>query len=142
MAKEESHILHNLTQYFIAPIFITFFTIHFLPSLNKTDVFIVSYFASLFPDIDHINIWFEYKFKDFKSFVRFVTGARRYRYSFLMFHNLGAMAITFLLIPIVFQISPLSGVFLTAFLAHLLLDYFDDRVSIGRVTHWRYRRIT
>jgi hypothetical protein len=142
MPKEESHVLHNITQYFIVPILIYVFSVRAFPSLNKTDVFVVSFFASLFPDIDHINIWFEYKFKDFQSFVRFLTKARRYRYSFLVFHNVAAMAIIVLLIPITFRIQPLAGIFLFAFLVHLLLDFFDDKMSIGRVTHWRYRRIT
>jgi hypothetical protein len=110
--------------------------------LDFSDVLIVALFGGLVPDIDHINIWFEYKFVNFRSFVRFVTKARRYRYSFLVFHNLGFMFAITLLIPVLHIFSPIGAVFLTAFLGHLLLDFIDDKISIGRVTHWRYRRKT
>jgi len=112
------------------------------PNLDPYDVLAVALFGGLLPDVDHINIWFEYKFKDFKSFLRFATKARRYRYSFLIFHNLGVVIVITLLIPITNRIDPGGPIFLGAFLAHLVLDFFDDKISIGRVTHWRYRRRT
>jgi len=140
--KEEKHILHNLTQAVLLPLLITFFSLSIFPSLKIEDTLAVAVFGSLFPDIDHINIWFEYKFDSFKSFIKFLTKARRYRYSFLIFHNIAAMAVVILLIPLVSNIEPLGGIFLVAFLLHLLLDFIDDRISIGRVRHWRYRRKT
>ncbi len=142
MPKEESHVLHIITQSFILPIIIAFLSLRVMPSLDEIDVLVVSFFGSLLPDIDHINIWFEYKFKDFKSFIKFVAKARRYRYSFLIFHNLAAMIVILLLIPLVRPKNPLASVFLVAFLLHLFLDFIDDKISIGRVTHWRYRRKT
>lgn len=142
MPKEESHVLHNVTQYVALPLVIVLFSGTVFPSLEIIDIIGVSFLGSMLPDVDHINIWLEYKFKDFRSFIKFLTKARRYRYSFLIFHNLGAMAAVFLLIPVVFTSNPLAGIFLISFLAHLLLDFFDDKMSIGRVTHWRYRRRT
>lgn len=142
MQKEESHVMHNITQYLILPVLIALVSILTWPSLDILDIFIMSFFGSVLPDVDHINIWFEYKFKDFKSFLKFLFKARRYRYSFLIFHNLAAMFFILMLIPIVNLMQPLGTVFLAAFLSHLVLDFFDDKVSIGRVTHWRYRKRT
>jgi hypothetical protein len=142
MKNEENHILHVLTQSVILPFLIAFFAMKLMPSANQSDIIAVSILGSLIPDIDHINIWLEYKFVDFRSFIRFLTKARRYRYSFLIFHNLGAMAVILLLIPIIGLKEPLAGLFLFAFLIHLVLDFVDDKISIRRVTHWRYRRKT
>lgn len=140
-AVESSHFLHNLT-HIILPFAISSIFLLINPSLDPYNVLTLALFGGLLPDVDHINIWFEYKFKNFKSFLRFLTKARRYRYSFLVFHNLGAVIVIILLIPIIDRIDPLGTVFLVAFLAHLLLDFFDDKLSIGRVVHWRYRRRT
>lgn len=142
MAKEESHVLHIITQVIILPLLIAFFILQIMPSLNDLDILALSVLGALVPDIDHINIWFEYKFKNFRSFVRFLTHARRYRYSFLIFHNVGAMIAIVLLIPIVGLVSTYGSIFLVSFLFHILLDFLDDKVSLGRVTHWRYRRRT
>ena len=137
----DTHILHNIA-HFVLPLVTTPITLLFYPYLDSLDVLIVALFGGLVPDIDHVNIWFEYKFVNFRSFVKFVTKARRYRYSFLVFHNLGSVIAIVLLIPILNVFSPLGAVFLTAFLGHLLLDFIDDKISIGRVTHWRYRKKT
>ena len=134
--------MHHLTQYLILPFLITFFSLLIWPSLDIWDILVVVFFGSVLPDVDHINIWLEYKFKDFKSFIKFATKTRRYRYSFLIFHNVAAMLIILMLIPIVNLLEPLGSIFLIAFLFHLILDFFDDKLSIGRVTHWRYRRKT
>lgn len=141
MVKDGNHSIHNII-HLVIPLIITYVSLSTWPSLDKLDVLVMAFFGGLLPDVDHINIWFEYKFKDFKSFLKFLSKARRYRYSFLIFHNMGTVTIILLLIPIISSIEPLGGIFLTAFLAHLLLDFFDDKISIGRVTHWRYRRKT
>jgi len=136
-----SHFLHNLT-HVLLPFAISSVFLLIDPSLDAIDVVLVALFGGLLPDVDHINIWLEYKFKDFKSFLRFVTKARRYRYSFLVFHNVSFMFFLVFLIPITNRIDPGGPIFLGSFLAHLLLDFFDDKITIGRVTHWRYRRRT
>ena len=140
-SSDSSNFLHNLT-HLVLPFAVSSIALLINPSFDPYDVLAVALFGGLVPDIDHINIWLEYDFKDFWSFVRFVTKARRYRYSFLIFHNLGAAFVIVLLSPLVYRISPLGAVFLAASLAHLLLDFLDDKISIGRVTHWRYRRRT
>ncbi len=141
-SSDSSPFLHNLT-HLVLPFAVSSIALLINPSFDPYDVLAVALFGGLVPDIDHINIWLEYNFKDFWSFARFVTrSSRRYRYSFLIFHNLGAVFVIVLLIPFVYRISPLGVVFLAAFLAHLLLDFIDDKISIGRVTHWRYRRRT
>ena len=142
MAKKENHILHNIGQYFVAPLLIAYVSLNAFPSLDRTDVLVVSFLGSMLPDVDHINIWLEYKFKDFQSFVKFLMNTRRYRYSFLIFHNIIAILALLLLIPIVANRTLLGGIFLFSCLVHILQDFFDDKISIGRVTHWRYRRRT
>lgn len=142
MPKKESHVLHNLTQYLIAPIVLMFVALEIYPSLDPWEVLAVTAFASMFPDVDHINIWLEYKFKNFEAFVKFVTQARRYRYSFLVFHNLVFIVVLLVILPFSAIKNPFAGIFVGSFIAHLLLDLVDDWLSIGRVTHWRYRRRT
>ena len=139
--SRSSYVLHNLT-HITLPFAISSIFLLIDSSLNPYDVLVISLLGGFAPDIDHINIWLEYKFKSFRSFLRFVTTVRSYRYSFLIFHNLGTVIAIALLIPIMSTISSLAAVFLTAFLAHLILDFFTDKISIGRVTHWRYRRRT
>ncbi len=139
--SRSSYILHNLT-HITLPFAISSIFLLIDSSLDAYDVLVIALLGGFSPDIDHINIWLEYKFKNFRSFLRFVTTVRSYRYSFLIFHNLGTLIAIGLLIPIMSTISSLAAVFLTAFLAHLILDFFTDKMSIGRVTHWRYRRRT
>jgi hypothetical protein len=142
MPRKESHVLHNITQYLIFPLLIIYFSLYLFPGQDVWDVVAVTFFGSMFPDTDHINIWFEYKFKNFRAFIRFVTSARRYRYSFLIFHNIAGIIVAFILIPILGAIEILAGIFMASFFIHLILDFFDDKISIKRVTHWRYRRRT
>jgi len=138
---DSGHILHNI-QHLALPFVISSMFIFIKPNLDLYDSITVALFGGLVPDVDHINIWLEYKFTSFRSFLKFVTKARRHRFSFLIFHNLGFMTALLLLIPLIDIVSPLGAIFLVAFLGHLCLDFFDDKLSIGRVTHWRYRRKT
>ena len=139
--SRSSYVLHNLT-HIILPFAISSIFLLIDTTLDAYDVLIIAILGGFSPDIDHINIWLEYKFESFRSFLRFVTTVRSYRYSFLIFHNLGTLIDIARLIPIIGNLSLLAAVFLTAFLAHLMLDFFTDKISIGRVTHWRYRRRT
>lgn len=139
--SRSSYVLHNLT-HIILPFAISSIFLLIDTTLDAYDILIIAILGGFSPDIDHINIWLEYKFESFRSFLRFVTTVRSYRYSFLIFHNLGTVIAIALLIPIIGNLSLLAAVFLTAFLAHLMLDFFTDKMSIGRVTHWRYRRRT
>jgi hypothetical protein len=141
MKAQGGHLLHNITHTLLS-LAVSFIFLIMHPSLDPYDVILISLFGGFLPDIDHINIWLEYKFKNFRSFLKFVTKARRFRYSFLIFHNLGTVIVVLLLITIINIISLFGTLFLLAFLAHLLLDFFNDKFSIGRVTHWRYRRRT
>ena len=142
MAKKESHMLHNLTQYAITPVVLMVVAMSIYPNLNQWDILAVTIFGSMFPDIDHINIWLEYKFKDFEAFVKFLTQARRYRYSFLMFHNVVFIIVLLIILPFSAMTEPFAGIFVGSVIVHLLLDLVDDWLSIGRLTHWRYRRRT
>jgi len=133
--------MHNLT-HLTLPFALSFAFFLSAPKLDTHDVLTAAILGGYLPDIDHINIWFEYKFKNFRSFLRFLSKAPRFRMSFLLFHNAGFMLFLLVLIPIFLRIFPIGSVFLTAFLGHLSLDFLDDKLTIGRVTHWRYRHKT
>jgi hypothetical protein len=141
MRRDGGHWMHNLT-HLTLPIAIA--SVFFItnPRLDRNDALVAAIFGGYIPDIDHINIWFEYKFKSFRSFLRFLSRAPRFRMSFLLFHNVAFMLFVMILIPIFLRIFPIGAVFLTAFLGHITLDFLDDKVTIGRVTHWRYRHKT
>lgn len=135
------YILHNMAHLALPFSVSTLFMIIY-PALDSFQVIIAALIGGFLPDIDHINMWFEYRFKNFRGFVKFATTVRTYRYSFLIFHNMASVLIILLLIPLVNSISTIATVALSAFFAHLCLDIFTDKIALGRVTHWKYRRRT
>jgi hypothetical protein len=141
MRRDMGHRMHNLTHLTLPFIISTIFLIT-TPGLHGQDAIVAGLLGGYIPDIDHINIWFEYKFKSFRSFLRYLSKAQRFRMSFLLFHNVGFMLFVAILIPMFIRLYPLWAIFLTAFLGHLSLDFLDDKITIGRVTHWRYRHKT
>jgi hypothetical protein len=141
MRREGSHALHGLAHFALPLAIASIFSVT-IPGFELSSAVKVAYVGGLLPDIDHINIWFEYKFKNFRSFLRFVSKARRFRMSFLVFHNVAFMMALTVLIPVFLRIDPVIAVFFAAFLGHLCLDFTDDKYTIGRVTHWRYRNKT
>jgi uncharacterized protein involved in cysteine biosynthesis len=139
--SRSTYVLHNMAHVAL-PFSISTLFLLIDPLLDSFQVLVAAIAGGFLPDIDHINMWFEYKFKNFRSFLKFATTVRTYRYSFLVFHNLASLIALILLIPLVNTVSTIAAVFLTTFLAHLCLDFFTDKICLGRVTHWRYRRRT
>jgi hypothetical protein len=134
-------ILHDLS-HIVIPFIVSGVALAYNESLKPLHVFLVSLAGTLLPDIDHLNIWKEYKFKSFTRFFKFCVTSDRLRLSFLVFHNFWTIVILIALIPIASVANAMAGVFLLSFLCHLFLDFFDDKITIGRSTQWLWRRKT
>jgi len=134
-------ILHDLS-HIIIPFIVSGIALAYNENLKPLHLFFASLSGALLPDIDHLNIWREYKFKNLLRFIRFCVTSDRYRLSFLVFHNFWIIVILIALIPIASMVNTLAGIFLLSFLCHLFLDFFDDKITIGRSTQWLWRRRT
>lgn len=134
-------MLHDLSHILI-PFIVSSIVLLYNKNLKPLHVVLVAIAGALSPDIDHLNIWKEYKFKSFRSFLKFCVKTDRYRRSFLIFHNFWAIAVLIVLMPLISMVNLLAGVFFLTFLCHLFLDFFDDKITVGRSTQWIWRRKT
>ena len=134
-------MLHDLSHILI-PFIVSWTVLFFNRGLEPVKVGLAAFAGALLPDIDHLNIWREYKFKNFVKFLKFCITADRYRRSFLIFHNFATIVVLIVLIPFVSTINFFASIFLLSFLCHLFLDFFDDKITIGRAVQWRSRRKT
>jgi hypothetical protein len=131
--------LHNLS-HVVLPYLILFIILRFTPNVNVFFVYLVTLAGALSPDLDHLIMWIEYKFKNFWQFIVFNFTASRYRKSLLIFHNVIALFLSILLLPIFFKVNLYVGIYLLAFFSHIFLDFLYDLISVGRISHWKILR--
>lgn len=132
-------MVHN-TSHFVLPVVIFLILITFIGDIEPSTVFIIVMTGALAPDLDHLQVWREYKFKSFWSFIKFHLSAKRYRYSFLVFHNFLALLSVAILMIVVGRINRYVDIFFVSFFSHLLLDFFYDASTMKRFSHWKFGR--
>ncbi|MCD6483276.1 MAG: metal-dependent hydrolase [Candidatus Aenigmarchaeota archaeon] len=95
------------------------------------------FLGAFMPDIDHLIYLKIHRFKSFGEFIERNIKSDRLRRGFLVFHNIFFMSFLMSFIPIVYLINPLTSYFFLGFLAHLILDFMDDKLLINTVEHWK-----
>lgn len=96
--------------------------------------------GAFFPDLDHLKIFLDYRFKSFWHFFLYSLKTNRYRKSFLLFHNFPAILILSILLPFSFALNFYLGIYFLAFFSHLSLDLFYDLFSLQKFSHWKMRK--
>jgi hypothetical protein len=131
--------LHNLS-HILLPFLILVLILTLSPDLNAFRLYLVILAGALSPDLDHLKVFQEYKFKSFWHFFIYSIESDRYRKTLLIFHNVPAILILSLLLPICFWLNIWLGIFFLSFFSHLILDLLYDFYSFKKFTHWKIRR--
>jgi hypothetical protein len=131
-------MLHNFS-HIAVPFIIIGIVLFSNPHLDLRALLFTTFFGAFFPDVDHFYMWKKIEHTGFFSFVKSVMRAERYRRAFLLFHNHLTILIVAVALPILALVNFFWGIFLLAFLAHLVLDYLADVLLIKTHSHWKFR---
>jgi hypothetical protein len=132
MKNEIIHIIFH----FSAPLIVTLFYILFF-EVDVKNIFLI-FIGAFFPDIDHL-VYLKYK-KNLKEFIKFNIFSDRFRKEFLIFHNVFSMFFLMFLTAIFSFFSIKLFLFSLSFLLHLIIDFIDDKFTIGTISHWKLGR--
>lgn len=131
--------LHNLS-HALLPFFIAIFIAKLSKNLDPLFLVLAAFSGAFSPDIDHLKIFFDYKFKSFAHFFVYSLNTDRYRKSILIFHNLPFLIILLIVLPLFFVFNIYLGIYFLSFLSHLILDFAYDFLSIKKTMHWKITR--
>ena len=130
--------LHNLSHVLLPFLLCLLFSM-LLETYDPILLWVSVFAGALAPDLDHLIMLRDYRFKSFFHFLSYVMSSDRYRKSFLIFHNL----LVIFILPFFFPLLLLNiyvGLFLIAFHSHLILDLLFDFYAIGDFSSWKIRR--
>jgi hypothetical protein len=131
--------LHNLS-HVVLPLLILHSIIMADPHLDITLSYFAVFIGAFLPDIDHLKIWLDYRFKSFWHFFVYSVITDRYRKTVLIFHNIPAVLIIAVIIPLGFIFNLYFGIFVLSFFSHLVLDLLFDWYATKKMSHWKIRR--
>lgn len=131
--------LHNLS-HAILPLLILYSILRIDPLLDVKLSYLAVLIGAFLPDVDHLKILWDYKFKGFWHFFIYSITTDRYRKSVLVFHNIPTVLIIIALLPLAFLSNWYVGVFILSFFSHLVLDLLFDWHATKGVSHWKIRR--
>lgn len=129
--------LHNASHLFL-PFLLS--TVLVLSGANPKLCYLASFLGAFLPDIDHLKIYLDYRFKSFWHFVKYCATSDRYRKSFLLFHNFPAIIVISFLLPFAFWVNRYFGIFVLSFFSHLVLDLLFDVYATRRFSSWKLTR--
>ena len=137
-------VLHNLMQITI-PLWITPL-VFLLPISENQAVFgvlsvgLISFAATVLPDVDHFSMWNKVKHKGLFDFIKICVRSTRHRRAFLPLHNYLAILATSLLSIVFYYLSWFYPfVFFASFFFHIFFDYIADLFMIRQQNHWNLR---
>jgi len=129
--------LHTIL-HVLVPTIIFILSFLYLPEISLLERILAILLGTIFPDLDHL-IYLKYiRFKSAKDFLIFNIKSDRYRRGLLIFHNIPFIVFLAILIPIVMFFSTFLALFFLSAFAHLIFDFFEDRILIRTVSHWKF----
>ena len=131
--------LHNLS-HALLPFFIAIFIAKLSRNIDPLLLVLSAFLGAFSPDIDHLKIFFDYKFKNFFHFFIYSLNTDRYRKSVLIFHNLLFFLAVLIALPLFFAFNLYLGIYFLSFLSHLVLDFLYDFLAIKKIIHWKITR--
>lgn len=134
---KKSILLHNIAHFTLPFLLLEIFSL-----LRGFDLYLLIsiFLGSFIPDIDHLAIWATKYFKNFRSFLKYCFKSQRYREAFLLFHNFPAIMTLLIILPVASWMNFYFGIFITAMICHLFLDFLADSFALKTHSHWKVRK--
>jgi len=108
------------------------------PGYEIRKLIAVVFAGTFFPDLDHLLLYKQLKFKSFKSFLKWTVHSNRYRVGIELFHNFPVLVFTLVSLPFIYLKSLTMFIFFLAFALHLLVDVSIDKFVLRSLRHWRF----
>jgi len=134
---EEKRYLDTVAHSTVA--IIAIIALHILfPAYEITNLIILVFVGTFFPDLDHLLLYKQLKFRKFKEFLNWIIHSNRYRVGIELFHNFPVLIFTLVSLPFIYLKSLTMFIFFLAFALHLLTDASIDKLVLRSLSHWRF----